>query len=148
LEPVSAKVVVATPEEKWKANQDKVAFMKQFPGLLSSWEQTVGQKVTTVTPLRNQSGTAVLTFANDTFAVVGHLTPEPRVLAEAIPAIQGYLKTRYPEAYAHYQVLAETDREAARQARLQNIIGAIHNNLEEIPELRDRLRTLVQEWNS
>ena len=25
-------------EEKWKANLEKVAFMKQFPGLLGNWE--------------------------------------------------------------------------------------------------------------
>ena len=139
---------MSTHEDKWKANQDKVAYLKQFPGLVTSWEETVGQSVTTVTPLRNQPGTAVLTFSNDRFAVVAPLAPEPRALSEGIPAIRSHLESIHPEAYAHYEDLAAKDREATRQARLNNIIGAIHNNLEQIPELKDRLRSLVKDWNS
>ena len=122
--------------------------MKQFPGLLTSWRQTEGQTVVTVTPLRDQSATAVLTFSNGTFAVVGDPSLDPRMLSEAIPLIQDHLASRYPEAYARYVALAEKDREASRQARLNNIMGAIHNNVEQIPELKDRLRSLVKEWNS
>jgi hypothetical protein len=29
---------------------------------------------------------------------------------------------------------------------LENILGAIHNNMEQIPELKDRLRELVKQW--
>jgi len=139
---------VSTNEDKWKANQNKVAFLKQFPGLVTSWDETVGQSVRNVTPLRNQPGTVVLTFSNDRFAVVAPLTPDPRTLSEGIPAIRSHLESTHPEAYAHYQALAAKDREATRQARLNNIIGAIHNNLEHIPELKDRLRSLVNDWNS
>ena len=32
------------------------------------------------------------------------------------------------------------------QARVEKILGAIHNNLEQIPELKDRLKELVKEW--
>jgi len=39
-------------EEKWKANLEKVAFMKQFPGLLGSWESLAGKTVTAVIPLK------------------------------------------------------------------------------------------------
>lgn len=138
---------MSTNEVKWQANLEKVAFLKQFPGLMTSWEETVGHTVTTVTPLRNQPGTAVLTFSNHRFAVVADLAPEPRALSEGIPAIRSQLESIYPEAYAHYEALAEKDREATRQARLTNIIGAIHNNLEQIPELKDRLRSLVKDWN-
>ena len=140
---------MSTNEEKWKANQEKVSFMRQFPGLLTSWEQTIGHRVSTVTPLPRQSGTAaVLTFSNETFAVVEHISQEPRLLSEAFPAIQDHLATHYPEAYAEYIALKEIDQEASRQARLNNIIGAIHNNVEQIPELKDRLRSLIKEWNS
>jgi hypothetical protein len=38
------------------------------------------------------------------------------------------------------------DRDATRAARLEKIIGAIRNNLEQIPELKDRIRRLVKEW--
>ena len=53
------------------------------------------------------------------------------------------------------EVLAElepslhpVDREATRMARMENILGAIHNNLKDIPELKDRIRSLVKKWNS
>ena len=32
-------------EEKWKANLEKVAFMKQFPGLLGNWDVLAGKLV-------------------------------------------------------------------------------------------------------
>jgi hypothetical protein len=56
------------------------------------------------------------------------------------------LEPRHREAYAEYDRLARVDKEALRSARLENIIGAIHNNLELIPELKDRLRELVKQW--
>ena len=36
--------------------------------------------------------------------------------------------------------------DAQRTARLENILGAIRNNMEQIPELKDRLKDLVKEW--
>ena len=36
-------------EEKWKANLEKVAFMKQFPGLLGNWEALTGKTIKAVT---------------------------------------------------------------------------------------------------
>ena len=49
-------------------------------------------------------------------------------------------------AYEDYDRLAKKDKEALRSARLEKIIGAIQNNLEQIPELKDRLKELVKEW--
>ena len=42
--------------------------------------------------------------------------------------------------------LVRQDKEALRAARLEKILGAIQNNLEQIPELKDRLRRLVDGW--
>jgi len=56
------------------------------------------------------------------------------------------LEPKHPKAYAEYDRLARLDKEALRAARLEKIIGAIENNLEQIPELKDRLRRLVDEW--
>ena len=58
------------------------------------------------------------------------------------------LEPLYPDAYAEYDVLAQRDARATRTARMENIVGAIHNNLQEIPELQDRIRSLVKEWDS
>ena len=38
-------------EDKWKANLEKVAFIKQFPGLLGSWEALKGKTIEAVIPL-------------------------------------------------------------------------------------------------
>ncbi len=134
-------------EAKWKANQEKVAFLKQFPGLLGSWDEATGRTVTSVTAIE-QSDAKVLMFDNGTFAIVSPPTPEPKQLRDGIEAAEARLRDLYPEAYREYEALAQRDREATRTARMENILGAIHNNLDDIPELKDRIRSLVKQWNS
>ena len=134
-------------EAKWKANQEKVAFLKQFPGLLRSWDETAGRTVTSVTAIEQSDG-KVLMLDNGTFAIVSPLAPEPKELRDGIEAAEAHLRVLYPEAYQEYEALAQRDREATRTARLENILGAIHNNLDDIPELKDRIRSLVKQWNS
>ena len=134
-------------EAKWKANQEKVAFLKQFPGLLRSWDEIAGRTVTSLTAIE-QSDAKVLMLDNGTFAIVPPLTPEPKELRDGITAVATHLRDLYPEAYREYEALAQRDREATRTARLENILGAIHNNLNDIPELKDRIRSLVKQWNS
>ncbi len=134
-------------EAKWKANQEKVAFLKQFPGLLLSWDEVTGRTITSVTAI-DQSDGKVLMLDNGTFAIVSPLKPEPKELRDGITAVATRLRDLYPEAYREYEALAQRDREATRTARLENILGAIHNNLDDIPELKDRIRSLVKQWNS
>ena len=134
-------------EAKWKANQEKVAFLKQFPGLLRSWDEATGRTVTSVTAIE-QSDATVLIFDNGSFAIVPPLAPEPRQLRDGIAAVATRLRALYPEAYREYEALAQRDREATRTARMENILGAIHNNVDDIPELKDRIRALVKKWNS
>jgi len=134
-------------EAKWKANQEKVAFLKQFPGLLRSWDEMTGRTVTSVTSIED-SEAKVLMLDNGSFAVAPPLAPEPRQLRDGVTAIEPHLRALYPDAYREYEALAGRDREATRMARLENILGAIHNNLQDIPELKERIRSLVKKWNS
>ena len=134
-------------ETKWKANQEKVAFLKQFPGLLRAWDEAAGRTVTSVTSIE-QSDAKVLMFDNGAFAIVPPLAPEPKQLRDGITAVATHLRALYPDAYREYETLAQRDREATRTARMENILGAIHNNLDDIPELKDRIRSLVTQWNS
>lgn len=134
-------------EAKWKANQEKVAFLKQFPGLLRSWDEIVGHTVTSVTSIE-QGDAKVLVLDNGSFAIVPPLAPEPKQLRDGITAVATRLRALYPDAYREYEALARRDREATRIARMENILGAIDNNVEDIPELKDRIRTLVKKWNS
>ena len=133
-------------EEKWKANQEKVAYMKQFPGLTLSWNEIQGKTVEAVAPLPAKAGAAVLVFSDGSFTVAPALAPEPWELGEGLTAARRELEPKHREAYATYDRLVRQDKEALRAARLEKILGAIQNNLEQIPELKDRLRRLVDGW--
>jgi diglucosylglycerate octanoyltransferase len=133
-------------EDKWKANQAKVIFMKQFPGLFVAWEQAVGKTLEAVVALPSKPGAAVLVFQDGAFTVAPPLAPDPSEIKEGLTAARRALERKHPDAYIEYDRIAGIDKEAARSARLENILGAIHNNLEQIPELKDRLRELVKQW--
>jgi diglucosylglycerate octanoyltransferase len=133
-------------EEKWKANQEKVAFTKQFPGLTLDWNACQGKTVEAVVPLTGKPGAAVIVFADGSFTVVPPLSPEPWELGQALVDARLQLEPMHPAAYVEYDRLAKKDKDALKSARLEKIVGAIENNLEQIPELKDRLRELVKEW--
>ena len=133
-------------DDKWKANMEKVAFMKAFPGLLRHWEALAGKTVEAVTPLKSKAGAAALICTDGSFVVLPPLTTEPYELGEALQAARSSLEPKHPEAYLGYDQLLKKDKDAQRTARLENILGAIRNNMEQIPELKDRLKDLVKEW--
>jgi hypothetical protein len=133
-------------EEKWKANMEKVEFMKNFPGLTGSWEQVTGKTIESVTPLPSRPGYATLVFTDGSFIVAPSLDTQPKELGEGLITARASLEPRHPEPYKEYDRLVKQDKDATRAARLEKIIGAIQNNLEQIPELKDRIRRLVEEW--
>ncbi len=133
-------------DEKWKANMEKVAFMKGFPNLLHGWEQLRGKTVEGVTPLKGKVGSVALVCTDGTLLIAPPLSAEPFELGEALQAARQQLQPRQPEWYAEYDRLVQKDKDALRSARLEKILGAIQNNLEQIPELKDRLKDLVKEW--
>ena len=133
-------------EEKWKANMEKVAFMKQFPGLAFHWEQCAGKTIESVTPLPSKPGFATLVFTDGSFIVAPQVETQPKELGEGLNTARTSLEARHPEPYKEYDRLVQQDKDATRAARLEKIIGAIQNNLEQIPELKDRIRQLVKDW--
>ena len=133
-------------EDKWKANQEKVAFTKQFPGLTLDWNACEGKTVRAVIPLTGKQGAAVIVFADGVFTVVPPLAPEAWELGQALVDARAQLEPKHKAAYVEYDQLAKKDKEALKSARLEKIVGAIQNNLEQIPELKDRLKELVKEW--
>jgi hypothetical protein len=135
-----------TIEEKWKANAEKVAFMRQFPGLVTAWEQWRGKTVAQVVPLPSKAGAAVLVAADGSFSVAPAPVPEPADLRDALTACRTLLEPHHTDAYRRYDELATRDRELTQAARLENILGAIQNNVDKIPELKDRIRNLVKQW--
>ena len=133
-------------EEKWKANLEKVAFMKQFPGLLGTWEALTGKTIKAAIPLKGKQGTAVLVCIDGTFTIVPAMAPEPYELGEALAVARALLEPKHQAAYVEYDRLVKKDKNALKAARVEKILGAIQNNLEEHPELKDRLKALVKEW--
>ena len=133
-------------EEKWKANLEKVAFMKQFPGLLGSWDALAGKTIKAVIPLKGKQGAAVLVCTDGTFTIVPPNASEPYELGEALAVARAFLEPAHRVAYVEYDQLVKKDKEALRSARVDKILGAIRNNLEQHPELKDRLKELVKEW--
>ena len=133
-------------EEKWKANMEKVAFMKQFPGLLGNWASLADKTVKAVIPLKGKQGAAVLVFTDSTFTIVPPMAPEPYEIGEALTVARTFLEPTHHTAYVEYDRLAKKDKDALMSARADKILGAIQNNLEQIPELKDRLKELVKEW--
>lgn len=135
-------------EAKWKANQDKVSFLKKFPGLLSSWSQTIGHTIQHVKVIKSKPQSAVLIFSDGSFVIVSFPTSEPQELTAGLLEARDLLEQQHPAAFVEYDRLDQLDKNASRIARMENILGAIHNNVEQIPELKDRLRQLVHEWES
>ena len=133
-------------EDKWKANMEKVAFAQQFPGLLLSWQSCEGKTIHAVLPLTGKPGAMVIVFTDASFTIVPPLAPEPWAIGQALVDARPQLEAVHRTAYEEYDRLAQKDREALRNARLEKIVGAIHNNLEQIPELKNRLKELVKEW--
>jgi hypothetical protein len=133
-------------EDKWKANLEKVAFMKQFPGLLGSWEALKGKTIEAVIPLKGKQGAAAIICTDGTFTVLPPMSIEPYELGETLTVARSLLEVKHTGAYQEYDRLAKNDQEALRQARLEKILGAIENNLAQIPELKERLKALVKDW--
>ena len=133
-------------EDKWKANLEKVAFMKQFPGLLGNWEALGGKTIEAVLPLKGKQGSAAIIFTDGTFTVAPPMVTEPYELGETLEAARHLLESTHHKAYVEYDRLVKQDKDALKSARIEKIIGAIENNLEQIPELKDRLKALVKEW--
>lgn len=133
-------------DDKWKANMEKVAYLKAFPGFLHKWADLSGKTVEVVMPLRSKTGAAVVVFTDGSLIVVPPLAAEPYELGEALQASRPYLEPQHREVYLEFDRLVKKDKDAQRSARLENILGAIRNNMEQIPELKDRLKELVKEW--
>ncbi len=135
-------------EEKWKANLDKVAYLKTFPGWLANWKQAVGSTIEEIIPIPNQDAHTVLLLSQGKFIVTPQAHHEPQMVTAGLLAARPQLEPIHAEAFQEYDRLTHVDQEAGREARLENILNAIDNNLERIPELKSHIRKLVSQWDN
>ena len=133
-----------SPEAKWEANRAKVAFALAFPGRLPDWKASHGKTVDTV--IETPDATAVL-FTDGTFLLAAPQPPDPAAVLAALAAARPRLEAVHPGAYATLDRLEAQDRDLARRARVEKILGAIRHNAKDIPELKDAVRRLVASWN-
>ncbi len=78
---------------------------------------------------------------NDGFLYVDDpvLWQYPDRIWKVIDQLKGWLQAYHPVFWDELQALAARDSEIARQARVAKIMGAIGNNLDELPELKEEL---------
>ncbi len=131
-----------TIEEKWQAAKDKVAYAKQFPGMIATWEALAGKTVAQALPL-NKKPFILLLFSDRSFAFAPPLELDPSDLIPCLEEARPHLEKIYPEAYRTLDQLALKNRELQRRARLEKILGAVQNNLAEIPELKEELKKFL-----
>ncbi|MFQ5779451.1 MAG: hypothetical protein ACE5HN_01535 [Nitrospiria bacterium] len=131
-------------EDKWKANADKVAFAKSFPGLLWDWEMAIGKRVERINK-EDERGANIVIFEDGTFILVPLSELRPVDIIKALIAGRPFLEPYHPDAFQQLDRHIANDKEMQRKARLENIIGAVRNNLSQIPELKEALRSLLEE---
>ena len=134
-------------EDKWKANLRKVAFLKSFPGWLASWEQGMGATIEQVLPIPGHAPHIVLLLSEGRFVVTPPVHDEPRMVTAGLVAARPHLESVHASALTEYDHLTQLDQELGRMARLDNILNAIDNNLDRIPELKSRIQELVKQWD-
>ena len=106
-------------DDKWKANMEKVAYMKAFPGLLNAWDQLTGKTVETVVPLKSKAGSAALICTDGSFVVVPLLSPEPYELGEALQVGRASLEPKHGAAWRRIRPVAQKGTKRQRTARLR-----------------------------
>lgn len=131
-------------EKKWKTNAEKVAFAKSFPGRLTDWRPAAGKRIEHVVTLEGREVGAVI-FPDGAFICIPSPEPEPADLIRTLLACKPFLQPYHKGAYEELDRWIATDREMQRMARLENILGAIRNNLPQIPELREALRKFLDD---
>ncbi|MBI3597149.1 MAG: hypothetical protein HY203_08365 [Nitrospirae bacterium] len=72
------------------------------------------------------------------------IDPTIHQIYEGIQSIRPELESRHSEAYRKLDNKVLQDKEMTRKARLEKILGAIRNNMVEIPELKEEIEKLIR----
>jgi hypothetical protein len=129
--------MISKTEEKWKINRQKNDFARTIPckilpdNILQIIHKTV---------LPSAKSIELCIYENQTFSVSQPNTFEDaQLVIECVEIVRPYLEKFYPDFYQEYDRWVQLDKEATRKARLEKILGAIANNMAEIPELKDEI---------
>lgn len=129
-------------ERKWEAGRQKVAYALKLLKLLENEDST--REVARVNDA--ESGLEIAIFHNHKIKVLR--SPDGRDEAQwasiAVRLIEPHLGDIYARHFQSFHALESDDNDARKQARLANILGAIGNHIDEIPELRQEIIRLGQ----
>ncbi len=134
---------MSTPfvQQKWQTNAGKVAFAKGFPGRLTDWESAVGKTVEKVVSIEKNG---LVIFSDGAFITIPTPDPQPAELIRLLLFARPDLIQFWKEAFDKLDDWILKDREMQRKARLENILGAVRNNLPQIPELKEALEKTLK----
>jgi hypothetical protein len=127
-------------EAALERRREKFEYVAAFPGLLPAWSAAVGKTVAAVV---EHAEAQVVVFTDGCFLVTRR---GPAAGDALLSAIDGAREALQPHHAAHLEELdrrVHAEREAMRLARMEKVLGAVENNLPQIPELRDALRDLL-----
>lgn len=131
-------------DQKGKEHADKVTFARNFPGLLSDADDTVGRTIRAMVTISQAPGIVTLIFTDDTFFISrGNGSPSSSELLKGIEGARQYLGETYCGAYDRLDELRTVDLEVTLQARLMTILEVIRKNIDHIPGMHNEIRKLL-----
>lgn len=129
--------MISKTEEKWKINRQKNEFARTIPCKIPP-DNTL--KVLYKTFLPSAKNIELCVYDNHSFSLSDDSAFEDaQLVIETVTLVRPYLEKFYPEFYQEYDNWVQLDKEATRKARLEKILGAIANNMAEIPELKEEI---------
>jgi hypothetical protein len=129
-------------EEAMEKRKARLAFVRDFPGRLESWAEAAGKRVAQVHTGPN--ATSLILFHDGTFLVTGAWAGPPDDLQTLLLDARSVIEPFQPAAYAQLDMFRGEEAEAMRLGRMEKVVGAVQNNLTQIPELRAALLALLQ----
>lgn len=136
-------------EQKWKINREKNDHARTCPGFLPL-DQIRGKKVLETVPLAlpDQVRLTILVFEQGKFSVVEEKELQPAQMLPVLEAVRKDMEQHHPDFYRKLDRLSEEDRRMQVLARMENILGAIRNNVPQNPALLSSIKNLIAEMES
>lgn len=136
-------------EQKWKINREKNEHARTCPGFLPL-DQIRGKTVLDTFPLTlpDQTRLTILLFEQGRFSVVEEKDLQPAQMLPVLEAVRKDVEQHHPDFYRKLDSLAEEDRRMQVLARMENILGAIRNNVPQNPELLSSIKNLIAEMDA
>ncbi len=121
-------------ENKWRINREKNAAVRQLAEFAFADQQSKEVEI------RFEEPCCIECYANGTLWVADEkVWDKPEKIWQIVYKLRDWLNKHHPQYLDKVDEWEAKDKEAARKARLAKIMGAIGNNLDDLPELKDEI---------